>query len=398
MVDPEVRNEVPDEEVGPAEVVAEIDEDGGSDGDAEVAEEDQLGILSLVEGAAGVEVVDAVEKAVLLALAAALALALVVVVAGNVGQEVVGPADELLGNEHEQGDDGGLLAELGQLVGKAAEAGGLLLAGLGHEDHVALHVAGGLVVLAVGDLPAEVGHEQGRVEDPADGVVKDLGGAEGLVAALVGQHPHAGAEEALGEGVEGPEQGAQGRRGDVLGRHVRVEEVESGAETHDVAGDVVEAGGGRAFEAVLGDGIADVLDGVVGHLELVAVRVDELAKRGLGGVSTVRGQRRERRGRGRGSGGIERRGNGRRVAVSCCRRRRGRGHHTTSGLALARSTAGCCGSHVGAGMRVYACLCVSACLPVCLSACLSRCHAHFFPALNPQSSYLSGLQRTRDER
>ncbi len=149
MVDPEVRNEVPHEEVGPAKVVAQIDEDGHGDGDADVAQDNQLGILGLVERAARVEVVDAGEPAVLLALAPALGLALVVVVAGDVGHKVVGPADQLLADEHDQGHDGGLLTQLGQLVGQLAEPGGLLLAGLGHEDHVAPYVAGGLVVLAV---------------------------------------------------------------------------------------------------------------------------------------------------------------------------------------------------------------------------------------------------------
>ncbi len=152
------------------------------------------------------------------------------------------------------------------------------------------------------------------MHNPAGRVVEHLGGAEGLVAALVGQHPHAGAEQTLGEGVEGPEQGTQGRGRDVLGRHVGVEEVEGGAEAGDVAEDVVEARGGGALVAVLGDGIADVLDGVVGHLELVAVCVDELAKGGLlGGVD--RGQGRERGRRGRGPGRVEGRGDGRRVAA-----------------------------------------------------------------------------------
>lgn len=201
VVHPEIGNEVPDEHVGPAEGVAEVDEGSGSQANAQVAQQDQLGVLGLVQGAAGVVVVNAGEEAVLLALAATLTLALVVVVAGDVGQEVVGPADELLADQVNQGDDGGLLPELGQLVGQLPHAARLLLAGLGDEDHVALHVTGGLVVLAVGDLPAEVGDQQGRMQNPTDGVVQNLGGAEGLMTALVSKNPGAGAEEALHEGV-----------------------------------------------------------------------------------------------------------------------------------------------------------------------------------------------------
>jgi len=56
-----------------------------------------------------------------------------------------------------------------------------------------------------------------------------------------------------------------------------VEDVEGGSERGKVTSNVAETTEARALEAVLGDGIADVLDGVVGDLELVAVGVEELA-------------------------------------------------------------------------------------------------------------------------
>lgn len=133
-------------------------------------------VALLVQGAGGVEVVDTAEQAVLLALALALDLALVVVVAGDVSHEVHGPSTELLADGVEQGVDGSLVSQLGDLVDRLADTGGVDLAGLGYEDHVALHVAGGLVVLAVGDLPGEVGNEEERVADPADSVIEHLGG------------------------------------------------------------------------------------------------------------------------------------------------------------------------------------------------------------------------------
>ena len=37
--------------------------------------------------------------------------------------------------------------------------------------------------------------------DPAGGVIENLGGREGLVAALVGENPETGAEETLDDGV-----------------------------------------------------------------------------------------------------------------------------------------------------------------------------------------------------
>lgn len=299
VVNPEVRDEVPHEHVGEAELLDEEVQGDSSQADTDVAKNDEVGVFVLVQRGTGVEVVHAAAVAVVLALAAALALALVVVVAGDVGHEVVGPADELLADEHQQGVDGGLLGQLGQLVDHLAEAGGLLLAGAGHKDHVALEVAGGLVVLAVGHLPREVGHEQGRVQDPADDVVVQLGGREGLVAALVGQNPEAGGEEALHGGVQAPEREAERVRGNVLWRYKVVEEVECGGEAGHVAEDIAHALDTITLEAVLGYGVAEFLDGVIWDLERVAVRVDQLAVRHLllGGIE--RGHGREGGGRGR---------------------------------------------------------------------------------------------------
>lgn len=67
------------------------------------------------------------------------------------------------------------------------------------------------------------------MEDPADNVVVQLGGGEGLVAALVSQDPETGAEETLHDGVQAPEDEAERVRGDVLGCDKVVEEVECGS-------------------------------------------------------------------------------------------------------------------------------------------------------------------------
>lgn len=242
---------------------------------------------------------------VVLALATALTLTLVVVVAGNVGQEVVGPANELLANKHEKGVDGSLLGQLRQLVDELAETASLLLAGAGHKDHVTLHVASGLVVLAVGHLPAEVGDEQSRVDDPADSVVVQLGGGEGLVTALVGKDPETSTKETLHEGVETPEDEANRVGGDSLGSYKVVKEGEGGGEAGHVPQDISQTEEAVTLEAVLWDGISDVLDGVVGHLKGVAVGVDQLAIVLLGVVGIERGHGGERSRRGRSARRVE---------------------------------------------------------------------------------------------
>lgn len=250
--------------------------------------------------------VDTAKHAVLLALALALGLAVVVVVSGDICHEVHGPSADLLTKGVDEGSDRSLLGQLVELVDGTADTSGVHLSRLRNEDHVTLHVTGGLVVLAVGNLPRKIRDEKDGVADPADGVVEGLGGREGLVAALVGQNPQASTEETLEDGVQSPEDHASSHGRHSVGRHEPVEEVEGGGQRSEVASHVAETTQGRALKAVLGDGIADLLDRVVWDLELVAVRVNEGTTRGLGGL-----RRLVHGGEGRVGGRVDRRVEGR---------------------------------------------------------------------------------------
>lgn len=225
--------------------------------------------------------VHSIEETVLLALATPLSLLFVAVVSSDVGQEVVGPSNELLAKEVEQGYDGSLFAELGEFVGKLAKTGSTFLPSAWYKDHISLHVARRLVVLAVGNLPAEVGNQERRMQDPADGIVKNLGCTERLMSALVGEHPNTGSEETLHHGVKTPKRSTDWSLGYVLGGHVCVEDVEGRAQENQIAENVVESLGGRSFEAVLRNGLVDILDGVVRDSELVAIGIHEFAVRSL---------------------------------------------------------------------------------------------------------------------
>ena len=196
--------------------------------------------------------VDAIGVAILLALAAALGLALVVVVARHVAEEVHGLAKQLLGDGVEDAGDGRFHGQLVQLMGQAADAAGELVACLGHEHYAALQVARGLVMPAVRDLPREVGDQEGEVANEAGSIVEHLGGREGLLAALVGQEPQAGPEEALDHGVHGPEGSAGGHPGDVLGGDEVIEEGKGETQAGDVAGDVGQTAHAGALEAEWG--------------------------------------------------------------------------------------------------------------------------------------------------
>jgi len=229
VVHPEIREEIPDEEIGPSEGLADIEEGTAGDSETEIAEEDEVLILLLVQRAGGKEVVDATSKPVLLALTLALRLTLMVVMASDVGEQVHGPATNLLGEQMDSGCDGSLLGQLSKLMSHLLDARAVDLPGLGHEHHVALDVTGSLVVLSVGNLPREVGHQQRGVEDPAHGIVDHLGGREGLVTALVGEDPDASSEQALHESVSSPQSSADGSRWNVLGGDIGVEAIEGGS-------------------------------------------------------------------------------------------------------------------------------------------------------------------------
>lgn len=111
--------------------------------------------------------------------------------------------------------------------------------------------------------------------DPANRVVKGLGGRESLVTTLVCENPKTGTKQTLEDSVECPETSSDRCRGDVLGRYKCVEDVESGSKRHNVASNVVETSCGGPFEAVGGDSITDLLDSVVWNVELVAIGVEE---------------------------------------------------------------------------------------------------------------------------
>ena len=160
VVDPQIRKDIPDQEVGPAESAANEVKRRANETKTEIAEQNQMRILGIVDRAARIEVVDTAEETILRAVTTSVTLSAVLVVAGNVGQEVSWPATELLVDQVESSSQRSLFGQLVQLVSEFANTAGELLAGFGNKDHVTLHVASGFVVFTVGDLPGEVWYHQ----------------------------------------------------------------------------------------------------------------------------------------------------------------------------------------------------------------------------------------------
>lgn len=139
----------------------------------------------------------------------------------DVGQEVPGPADELLEDDAQQDDGGRILDEVVHVqVGAGADAPPQELAVLGlgrrHVVEVGRHVVGELVVAGVAGPPREVRQHEGRVHGEADRVRDEgLARRERAVPALVREDPepgegHAGEERVRAVADQEPSPGVVG--------------------------------------------------------------------------------------------------------------------------------------------------------------------------------------------
>lgn len=143
----------------------------------------------------------------------------------------------------------------------------------------------GSMVSSMRDSPRVVRDQEGRVQDPTNGIVDRLGLRVGLVTALVSNDPDTRHDETLGETVQGPScksrDGSLDASADIRsqGGSTKVDGLERRV---DVAGGVTQQGDedqvlgqvkrrldSRSFKAVLWDGREEVLDGKVGDVELV---------------------------------------------------------------------------------------------------------------------------------
>ena len=94
---------------------------------------------------------------------------------------------------------------------------------------------------------------------------------------LVRQHPDPRGEQALDDGVQSPESSTDRGGRDVLRRDILMEKIEDSRQTGDVTGHVRQATSSRSLVAMSRNGVADVLDGEIGKLELVAIGIQHLA-------------------------------------------------------------------------------------------------------------------------
>lgn len=108
VVNPKIWQNIPHQQVGQAICLANEEERGAGEQQAKVGKQNQTLVPLLVQGTARVEVVDAAVT-VLAANAFAFGLARMIVVASDVGDQVVRPSEQLLGDELSGGVDGRVL-------------------------------------------------------------------------------------------------------------------------------------------------------------------------------------------------------------------------------------------------------------------------------------------------
>lgn len=275
MVDPKVRKEVPYEHILESKLLSEKVKRGSGYEKANITQKDKMLVFLLVKWAGQLKMVYATKPTVLLILSFSFNLALVHIVSGAIGDEIQGPAQQLLSNHPAGGKNGSFFHELRKFVCKFSNHGGEFFAGLWNEYHIAFDMTGGLVVLAMGDFPGEIWDEKSRVANPPNGVVENFGGREGLVATFMCQHPQSGAEQTLHKSVEGPQDKPCRLPGNSFWRHIIVKDVESGSQAGDVTGDVAETPKTGSIEAMRWNCVPNLLDGEIWKLEFVAIGIQE---------------------------------------------------------------------------------------------------------------------------
>ena len=96
MVHPEVGYKVPDKHVLESVGLAKRYQDSDSNGETEITQENELGVLGFIQRTCWVEVIDTSEIAVNLAPSTTFELTLMVVVSSHIGEKVHWPSEELL--------------------------------------------------------------------------------------------------------------------------------------------------------------------------------------------------------------------------------------------------------------------------------------------------------------
>ena len=160
MVDPQIWQEIPHEQIRHAVILSNPEEGAQGDKEPDIAKQDEFGVFCLIEGTRRVEVVDTSAKAVLFSFPAAFVLPLVEIMPANVGDQIGRPATNLLTDEVDGCGNGCLLGKFVHLMHEFAKVRSILLPAFRDMDHVSLEITSRLVVLSMRNFPGKVWHQQ----------------------------------------------------------------------------------------------------------------------------------------------------------------------------------------------------------------------------------------------
>lgn len=99
VVNPQIRHKVPNKHIRRPKRLRHPHQRRNSDSNAQIAQQNEFRVLSLIERARGVEMVDSSRIPILLPLPSSLLLVLMVIMSRHVGEEVQPPPRELLADE-----------------------------------------------------------------------------------------------------------------------------------------------------------------------------------------------------------------------------------------------------------------------------------------------------------
>lgn len=145
VVDPEIGNDVEEEDVPCADDSTSVPHDRAHDQKTDISHENQFPLGTGEQCTGGVEVAGLLDST--------LAVGATLDTGSHIQEEIQLPSEQLVADKLDEGHDGGFLGQVLELLNGDIALGCELILGPGNKDSILFHVAGVAVVTGVGDLP-----------------------------------------------------------------------------------------------------------------------------------------------------------------------------------------------------------------------------------------------------
>lgn len=112
------------------------------------------------------------------------------------------PIHQLMEQQMEECVNRCVLCKISDFLNSLAEPLSICKTSDRYKGGIGGHIGYTLVMIAVGDLPPEVGYKEGGVENKTKIIIKEFRGGERLMTAFVSKDPNPATKESLNEGVQ----------------------------------------------------------------------------------------------------------------------------------------------------------------------------------------------------